>query len=111
MTYLVITEHQASFPYSLVLRVGDTVRMSERREDGWIWCINDDGVAAWIPETYLKQEDHGAIVLADYDSTELSSRIGEELSCLNEESGWIWCVNQVGQQGWVPALKLKKLTK
>jgi hypothetical protein len=110
-TYRVIAEHHASFPYSLVLRAGDTVTVSERRESGWIWCMNDDGVGAWIPETYLKQEDRRATVLADYDSTELSTKIGEELSCLNEESGWIWCVNQAGQQGWVPAAKVKKLTK
>ena len=105
----VITEHHASFPYSLDLKAGDSVRVGERREAGWIWCLDKDGVGAWIPETYLKQEGHKATMLADYNSTELTTKTGEELSCIKEEGGWIWCANQTGQQGWVPKPKVKKL--
>ena len=110
-TCRVITKHHASFPYSLDLKTGDAVRASERREAGWIWCLDKDGVGAWIPETYLKQEGHKATVIVDYNSIELTTKTGEKLICIKEESGWIWCANQTGQRGWVPEPKVKKLQR
>ena len=40
---------------------------------------------------------------SDYDATELSVRVGEELLIQREESGWLLCENRAGQRGWVPA--------
>jgi hypothetical protein len=41
-------------------------------------------------------------MLRDYDATELSADVGEELAASQEESGWIWCTNRAGRTGWVP---------
>ena len=43
------------------------------------------------------------IALCDYEATELSVSVGEELRMGKEESDWIWCTNQKGKSGWVPA--------
>ena len=107
--YQVVIEHQASYPYSLELRVGEKVKISNRKENGWVWCINKEGKGVWIPERYLERKEHIGIMKVDYNSIELNVGIGERLRLIKEESGWIWCTNQNGENGWVPLYKVKKL--
>ena len=49
------------------------------------------------------------MALCDYEATELSVSVGEELIMGKEESGWIWCTNQDGESGWVPAEHVERL--
>jgi hypothetical protein len=42
------------------------------------------------------------VALRAYDATELSVIISEELTILDEESGWFWCRHEDGRLGWVP---------
>lgn len=107
--YRVIREHEPSCPRSLVLKTGDKVKVG--REDpempGWFWCTNADGVAAWVPGNYFEEKEGVGILLVDYDSTEHRVVVGEELLCVKEERGWLWCVNRKGKHGWVPAGKVE----
>lgn len=107
--YQVVIDHQASYPYSLELRVGEKVTISRRKEKGWVWCTDKEGVGAWIPEKYLKRKEDVGTMKVDYNSTELTASIGERLRPIKEESGWVWCTNQNGQNGWIPLYKVKKL--
>jgi len=107
--YGVITEHRASFPYSVELKVGEIVAMTEKEEDGWTWCICKDGLGAWVPKEYLMREDNKGIALVKYNSTELNVKVGERLSCSKEARGWFWCANQKGERGWVPKTKLRRV--
>ena len=107
--YQVVIEHQASYSYSLELKAGERVTISDKKENGWVWCINKKGTGAWVPEKYLERKEHTGITLFDYSSAELTVIIGERLTFIKEESGWIWCTNQKGQNGWVPLYKAKKL--
>jgi uncharacterized protein YgiM (DUF1202 family) len=34
-------------------------------------------------------------------------QVGEELTILKEESGWLWCRRQTGKLGWVPKENLQ----
>jgi hypothetical protein len=109
--YEVIVEHKASFPYSVELKAGDRVTLSDKEEDRWIWCLNKDGLGAWVPKDYLTRQDHTGVVLFDYNSSELNAKIGERLESAKEASDWLWCTNQEGQRGWIPRSKVRKLCK
>jgi uncharacterized protein YgiM (DUF1202 family) len=107
VNYEGITEHKASFPYSVELKRGDIVTVTDREEDGWVWCIDNGKQGAWIPKAYINQKDSEATMLTDYDSTELDVLIGEKLKGITMERGWMLCINSRGQKGWVPADKIK----
>ena len=46
--FRVLTKHEASFPYSMVVRAGDAVEVGEEDEEmpGWFWCTDECGVSA-----------------------------------------------------------------
>lgn len=48
------------------------------------------------------------MVVADYDTTELAVAAGERVEVVDrdDESGWWWCRNRDGTEGWVPVLVL-----
>lgn len=107
--YEVIVEHHASFPYAVDLKQGAVVTITDRDEGGWAWCITHDERGAWIPKAYLRQINHTATMLVDYDSTELDLGIGDTLIGITVESGWLLCINSGGNKGWVPIDKVKKI--
>ena len=106
--YYVIIEHKESYPYSIFLRAEEKVTVSDKRENGWVWCTNKEGIGAWIPEKYIQQENQTGTMMSDYSSFELTVEVGEMLTFIKEESGWIWCMNQKGQSGWVPSHKVRR---
>lgn len=69
---------------------------------GWVWCVNDSGKGAWVPESYIEKVGDRCKALSDYSSNELNVRKGELLSIIKMESGWVWCKNGKGACGWVP---------
>ncbi|HTC69836.1 MAG TPA: SH3 domain-containing protein [Acidothermaceae bacterium] len=42
--------------------------------------------------------------MTPYDTTELSTAVGEELDVIVDDnlSGWLWCRSSPGAEGWVP---------
>ena len=107
-TRIVVAEHRASYPYSVELKAGDRVRITEKKEDGWAWCVDGEGRGAWVPESYLSMEDHVGVFLRDYTSKELDVNVGDELTFHGEESGWVLCSKGNGEIGWVPSTKVRK---
>lgn len=108
--YQVMIKHKASYPYSVEFRIGEKVTVSNKREDGWIWCLNKEGKGAWIPEKYLSLENHTGTISSNYVSTELTVEVGEKLKFIKEECGWIFCTNDKGQSGWIPSHKIRSLS-
>jgi hypothetical protein len=106
--YEVTAKHEPSFPYAMKLGLGDKVTITDKEEEGWIWCTKGK-TGVWIPKTYISRQDHTATMLIDYDSTELDVSVGEQLKEITVESGWMLCINAQGQRGWIPATKVKKL--
>jgi hypothetical protein len=107
----VIAAYQSAHPDPLVIRVGEklTVGKKESEWSGWVWCAKQNGKGGWVPEKYVELKGDICVARLDYDATELSVDIGDELIMGYEESGWIWCTNQHGQYGWVPADHLEIL--
>ena len=107
----VISEYQSAYPVPLVISAGEELTISEKESSwsGWVWCTNRDGKSRWVPEKYVERKGNTCIALYNYEAIELSVSVGEELIMGKEESGWIWCTNQEGQSGWVPADNVEKL--
>jgi uncharacterized protein YgiM (DUF1202 family) len=101
----VIHEYQSPYSEPLFISAGEELTIGEKESEwsGWIWCTNQNGESRWVPEKYVERKGNTGIALYDYEATELSVSFGEELTMGKEESGWIWCMNQKGQSGWVPA--------
>jgi len=76
---------------------------------GWIWCLSNDGKGGWAPESYLEISGESAVARRDYDATELTVRMGDKLTVLDEESGWYWCALGDDEKGWVPIENLELL--
>jgi hypothetical protein len=84
---------------------GQRVRAG-RRDTEWpefVFITTGDG-AGWVPERCLDTSSDPAIVLVGYDTTELATTAGEELTLVERDdpSGWAWVRNAAGQEGWVP---------
>ncbi len=102
----VTRDHQASFSEALVFSIGDILSVEERETvwDGWIWCVNEEGMGAWVPESFVERRGVMCTALRDYDSTELTVHAGDILEASEEANGWLWCRDREGRQGWVPVL-------
>jgi hypothetical protein len=86
-----IKDHKSAHPDPLVLSAGETVTLEDRKSEwpGWVWGTHRSGIAGWIPARILKQEEAIAHLTEDYDATELTVRVGTELTFGREESGWL----------------------
>jgi uncharacterized protein YgiM (DUF1202 family) len=97
--------YTAAYKDPMIIGMGDELRIGEysTEYEGWIWCTDKSGKSAWVPESYLELEDDGtAISLFYYSSAELTVIEGEDVTILQEESGWLWCINDVNLTGWIP---------
>lgn len=77
-----------------------------RRDTQWpefVFVTTGDG-AGWVPGRCLDTSSDPAVVLAGYDTTELTTTAGEELTLVERDdpSGWAWVRNAGGEEGWVP---------
>ncbi|HZR38787.1 MAG TPA: SH3 domain-containing protein [Ktedonobacteraceae bacterium] len=113
--YLVIKDHQASYPDPIVMHAGETLEVSGK-EDQWngnpdwtfIWCTNEQGKSGWVPKTYVELAGVTGKARHDYNAIELSVTVGEKVVAGQEESGWVWCTNMHGKSGWVPIENIKQ---
>jgi mannitol-1-/sugar-/sorbitol-6-/2-deoxyglucose-6-phosphatase len=110
-------------PESAPIRLtpGETVAVGER-DDEWpafVRVTDDSGAKGWVPERLLKTTEALAEpfrVVSDgafYDTTELGVRAGAVLTVLEADlgSGWLWCSNDVGAEGWVPVRCLEPIRR
>ncbi|MFW9773963.1 MAG: SH3 domain-containing protein [Candidatus Thorarchaeota archaeon] len=105
----VISNYKSPFPNPLIIKKGDKLQIIEKESEwsGWIWCISEKGAEGWVPINYLDIQGNSAQSLRDYDATELTVAVGEELLIEDQESGWIWASNKAGKKGWVPLDNVK----
>lgn len=106
--YQVIADYDSPYTEPFFLKKGETVQVGRRDDEwpGWVWCTNTAGESRWVPEAYLSRD---GLVLRDYESTELTVKVGDVVTAVHQESGWHWCTNQSGQNGWVPLNVLQPL--
>jgi hypothetical protein len=63
--------------------------------------VTTDDSAGWVPERYLDTPCDPAVVITGYDTTELATTAGEELTLIKQDtpSGWAWVRNAAGPGG------------
>ncbi|MCP5464412.1 MAG: hypothetical protein H7A33_05235 [Deltaproteobacteria bacterium] len=109
----VISSYTSAYPDPLNLKKDDLVTTLHEDSEwpGWIKCICEKTKKqGWIPKIYLNRLNHNQAVLnCDYLAKELTVHKDETVTTLLEESGWIWCKNQKGEEGWIPKRNLDKL--
>ena len=107
----VTAEHRPPARPVLELEAGAPVTVGEL-DDEWPafrWCVNELDVGGWVPDRYLTHEQPGrARCRRAYSTRELSVDRGQgvELVERDDESGWHWCRDGAGREGWVPARSL-----
>jgi TatA/E family protein of Tat protein translocase len=76
----------------------------------FVFITTDDG-AGWVPERYLDTSSDPAVIVTGYDTTELATTAGEELTLIDTDdlSGWAWVRNAAGREGWVPLRTVEPL--
>ncbi len=100
----VIKAYESAYPNPLKLAKDTEVAIGEKDCEwaGWLWCEAPDGNKGWVPESYVAREGDQGRLTRDYDATELTVAVGDELAILGEEAGWLWCRTASGAIGWVP---------
>jgi hypothetical protein len=99
------TPHQIPERAPIRIAPGDQVVVGGR-DTTWpafVFVSTGEG-EGWVPVRYLNGDEGLALVIASYDTTELPIAAGERLDVLrrDDESGWLWCRNDAGREGWVP---------
>ena len=108
--YRAAADHQRSYDVPLVLVPGERVTVIRRDTawPDWFWCINGEGLSAWVHDEILVRHGDGAAeVRRSYSSMELSVAAGDELVGDQELGGWVWCRDEHGNEGWVPSANLE----
>jgi hypothetical protein len=94
-----------SYP-PLVVQPGDSVAILERDVDwpAFVFVESPAGERGWVPERYLRRTGERGVVLRRYDTTQLDPSPGDLLDVLETdlESGWYWCRDSKGAEGWFP---------
>ncbi len=84
------------------------------RDDEWpafVRVKTRSGGSGWVPSRNLSTDHGTARVKFGYSTRELAGRPGDELIVLerDDESGWLWCRNDAGDEGWIPTRMLQAL--
>jgi SH3 domain len=96
-----------TIPQRLPIQVvpGQQVHVGQHDTDwpAFVFVTTDNG-AGWVPERYLDTSSDPAVVVTAYDTTELATAAGEELTLLERDdpSGWALVRNAEDRKGWVP---------
>ncbi|MBO0701922.1 MAG: peptide-binding protein, partial [Candidatus Dormibacteraeota bacterium] len=94
----------------IAVEVGERVRLGER-DTTWPafrLVTKQDGGKGWVPATCFGPVPGGgpddAVATTRYDTHEIAPAPGEEVTVLelDEPSGWAWCRDARGAQGWLP---------
>lgn len=104
METVVLHSHPAESKEFIAGRRGDILSFEARETTypGWIWCTDEEGKGAWMPEAYLSLGRETCRLVRDYESRELEVKEGAVVHVLEEESGWAWIEDEKDRKGWVP---------
>jgi hypothetical protein len=101
----VVRDYTVQYPDPIRVSAGQRVKVAWEDDGhlGWWWCQAPDRREGWMPVEVLGMDGSEAVVLEDYEATELAVRSGEEVLVERERHGWLWVKNQEGRSGWIPA--------
>ena len=101
--------HAAPERPPLQLEVGEHARIEDRGSEWpeFVYVVAARGTG-WVPARYLSGDTGTVVVQQPYDTKELEVAAGETVSVVERDdlSGWWWCRNDAGEEGWVPVSAL-----
>lgn len=104
---MAIVDHEPPDRAPLHLEVGDPVIVGDPNTEwpAFVFVTTPAGGEGWVPARCVSSESGRATVTSAYDTTELRTFAGEQLTVIerDDESGWLRCTNEPGQRGWVPS--------
>ena len=98
---------------NLSVHVGDVIGVGHQNQQypEMRWCTPEQGDSGWMAESYFEYtSDTEAVVIRDYDASQLTVIEGEELEVLDVVGEWLLCRNAHGIQGWVPRRILEEVS-
>lgn len=106
-----LNKYIAEFENPIEIVPGDELKIIKYSPDepGWVYCINNAGIEAWIPENCINKSVGKILANKRYNSKELEVEKGDLLLVLKIEYNWVLVKNNKDEQGWVPKKILKKM--
>ncbi|MDQ1204846.1 SH3 domain-containing protein [Microbacterium sp. SORGH_AS_0862] len=98
-------DHEVPDRAPLTVRPGDPVTVGDRDTEWpafvFVTAVNGCG---WVPARHVDIDGAAGIVRTGNDTTELAARAGDVVELVTDdvESGWSWCPDAAGREGWVP---------
>ncbi|QIM15652.1 hypothetical protein G7067_03235 [Leucobacter insecticola] len=112
MRYIVTADHEIPTRAPLKIAPGEEVSIGDRDTEwpAFVFVTAPTGTG-WVPARHINERGSTGTVLVAYDTTELPVSAGEMVEALSNdpESGWAWCRNQSGREGWVPHRVLRAM--
>jgi hypothetical protein len=107
--YVLTANHEIPERAPLVLVPGDVVQVGDRDTEwpAFVFVTAAQGTG-WVPARHIDIDGSIGTVRVGYDTTELPATSGENVDVLvdDSESGWSWCRNADGREGWIPQRSL-----
>ncbi len=101
-----VADYQQCYPDPIRVDAGERLIVTQREDlwDGhrWVWAVDPDSREGWVPDNLPVLQGQQFVAAYAYNAIELNARVGEKFQCAKSTHGWIWCVNQNGDQGWLP---------
>jgi len=106
VTVRAVTAHEIPDRAPLRVTPGQQVQLGER-DTTWpeFVFVTAGGGSGWVPARHIEAGTGASgVVRTAYDTTELPTAAGDELTVLeaDEISGWSWVRSASGREGWVP---------
>ncbi|MGC9385101.1 MAG: SH3 domain-containing protein, partial [Kosmotogaceae bacterium] len=69
----------------------------------WIFCkkVDSEG-AGWVPLQLIDTKGETATAKEHYSAREMNVYKGENVNGIKRLNGWIWCMKENGNEGWIP---------
>lgn len=103
--YVVTADHTIPKRPALVLVPGEVVQVGEQDTQwpAFVFVTAPRGTG-WVPSRHIDITGSQGTVRLGYDTTELPASTGECVDVVldDPESGWSWCRNADGHEGWIP---------
>lgn len=105
MRCVLTADHEIPRRDPVVLEPGEVVQVGERDTEwpAFVFVTTSHGTG-WVPVHHLDVSGTVGTVRVGYDTTELPASAGESVTLVRDdlESGWSWCRNAAGREGWIP---------
>ena len=110
MKIQVSSPHELPERPSIQLQVGEPVMVGDRDTE-WpeFVFVSSAAGSGWVPARHLSASSGAAVVEVAYDTKELAVVAGQQVTVVarDDASGWWWCRDNTGAEGWVPVAVLR----